>query len=144
MPPDEDDRWREQRTAAAAEHAAAQQRRADDETGRARELLARFAAEATRRGLPVTRLKARGFDGKGSYETDVEGWYLRRNHTLGAGVDGSFYLLSVAGGLRARLRGATLTATDPPLVVGRGGRDGESIPLDELLTLRLAAGDDWD
>jgi hypothetical protein len=60
------------------------------------------------------------------------------------GEDGSFYILSVPGGLRARFTGVTVPPSDPPLVVGAGGRDGESIPLPDLLRLRLDAGDDWE
>jgi hypothetical protein len=43
----------------------------------------------------------------------------------------------------SRLRGVTIAPSEPPLVVGVGGRDGESMPLQQLLDLRLAAGDDW-
>lgn len=40
----------------------------------------------------------------------------------------------------ARLTGVKLQPTDPPLVVGRGGRDGETGDLREFLDWRLAAG----
>jgi hypothetical protein len=33
--------------------------------------------------------------------------------------------------------------TEPRLVIGAGGGDGESLPLRELLDRRLAAGPDW-
>ena len=36
-----------------------------------------------------------------------------------------------------------MTPSDPPLAVGVGARDGESMPLKELLRLRLEAGDEW-
>jgi hypothetical protein len=37
----------------------------------------------------------------------------------------------------------TLKPAEPPLQVGAGGRDGESIALSVLLAMRLDAGDDW-
>lgn len=135
--------WQEQRRAAAADLAGAAARRKAAESAEAARLLADFAAAATERGLRDTEFMARGLDGRGSYKTGVRGWYLRRNKSLGVGLDGAFYVLSVSGGLLARFRGVTLTPTDPPLIVGAGGRDGESIPLPDLLALRLSAGDDW-
>ena len=135
--------WQEQRREAAGELAAAAARRKAAESERASSLLAEFARAARERGLRDTELLARGLDGRGSYRTGVRGWYLRRNKTLGVGLGGEFYVLSVPGGLRARLRGVTLRPSDPPLVIGAGGRDGESIPLPDLLALRLQSGDDW-
>jgi hypothetical protein len=135
--------WQEQRRAAAADLADAAARRRAVESAEASRLIADFAAAAQERGLRDTELVARGMDGRGRYKTGVRGWYLRRNKSLGVGVDGAFYVLSVPGGLRARLRGVTLKPTDPPLVIGAGGRDGESIPLPDLLALRLSAGNDW-
>jgi hypothetical protein len=41
------------------------------------------------------------------------------------------------------VRGVTLRPADPPLQVGAGARDGESIALDVLLTMRLDAGNTW-
>ena len=43
----------------------------------------------------------------------------------------------------ARLRGPRLAPSDPPLVVGLGGRDGESMPLADLLAVRLASDETW-
>ncbi|MBE9937819.1 hypothetical protein G8C60_01520, partial [Cellulosimicrobium cellulans] len=65
------------------------------------------------------------------------GWYLRRNHSVAVGEDGEFYVLSVPGGVRARLRGVAVEPSDPPLVLGKGGRDGESIDLADALALVL-------
>jgi hypothetical protein len=135
--------WQEQRRAAAADLADAAARRKAAESAEAARLIADFAEEARRRGLRDTELLGRGMGGRGTYRTGVRGWYLRRNRTLGVGLDGAFYVLSVPGGLRARLRGVALKPSDPPLVIGAGGRDGESIPLPDLLALRLSAGDDW-
>ena len=52
---------------------------------------------------------------------------------MAVGVDGEFYVMSVQGGVLERLRGTHLDPSDPPLELGRGGRDGESIPLDIAL-----------
>jgi hypothetical protein len=135
--------WREQRRAAAAAQADAMSRRKAAETERARRVVARFVAEARERGIAPQPLVARSFSGRGEYRTGLTGWYVRRNRTLAVGTDGEFYILTVPGGLRQRLTGVTLTPADPPLVVGAGGRDGESVPLDELLRLRLDAGGNW-
>ena len=48
--------------------------------------------------------------------------------------------LTVPGGWKERLRGVTVPATPPPLVVGRGGRDGDSGDLSTFLAWRLAQG----
>jgi hypothetical protein len=135
--------WQEQRRAAAADLADAAARKRAAESAEAARLIGDFAAAAKERGLRDTELVARGLDGRGTYRTGVRGWYLRRNKSLGVGLDGAFYVLSVAGGVRARFRGVTLKPSDPPLIVGAGGKDGESIPLPDLLALRLSARDDW-
>ncbi|MEH1102908.1 hypothetical protein [Micromonospora sp. CPCC 205561] len=133
--------WRERQRRAVRAHAAADERRRAAEQTEAAELVAWFVAEATRRGLPPERLTARGVDGRGSYRTRLRGWYVDRARTRAVDVDGRFHLLTVAGGVRARLFGAEPQPGPPPLVVGAGGRDGESIPLRTLLARRLAAGD---
>ena len=58
-------------------------------------------------------------------------------------TDGVFYVLSTAGGLSARLKGVTVEPGEPMLELGRGARDGESMPLTDALAGRLAAGNDW-
>lgn len=52
--------WRERQRQAVRAHADADARRRAAEQARAAELVAWFVAEATRRGLPATRLVARG------------------------------------------------------------------------------------
>lgn len=140
---DEAEARRRHRLDAAAEHAAAAERARAAETEQARVLVAEFVAEARRRNLPVTTLAARAYDGNGTYRTNRRGWYIKRNRSLGIGEDGAFYVLSVPASLRARFTGATLDPEPPPLVVGKGARDGESMPLAELLRLRLDAGPDF-
>jgi hypothetical protein len=135
--------WQERRRDAAAEHAAALDRRRATETTRAREQVAAFVDAARQRGLRTTRLRARSYNGRSTYRTGLVGWYLKKNGSLGVDTEGRFYVLSAATSLRARVTGATVPASDPPLVVGVGARDGESMPLADLLRLRLEAGDDW-
>lgn len=135
--------WREKRTAAAREQAEALARRAAIEHERARVLLREFVAEATRRGIEPVPLTATSYSGRGRYRTDVRGWYIRRNRSIGVGTDAGFYPLVVQGSVRQRLTGVRLQPADPPLVVGAGGRDGESIALADLLRQRLDAGDDF-
>ncbi|WP_407940404.1 hypothetical protein [Micromonospora auratinigra] len=135
--------WRERQRHAVRAHAEADARQRAAEQAEAAELVARFAAEATRRGLRTERLTVASYDGHGRYRTPLTGWYVDRARSRGVDTDGRFYLLTVPGGLRARLLGARPEPSPPPLVVGRGGRDGESLPLATLLSLRLEAGDDW-
>jgi hypothetical protein len=63
----------------------------------------------------------------------VTGWYLKQNETVAVDVDANFYVLSVQGGLVARFTGTTITPSDPPLVLGLGGRDGESLDMSEAV-----------
>ncbi|MEV4412521.1 hypothetical protein [Catellatospora sp. NPDC049609] len=140
---DEQSDWRARRDHAVAQHAAAERRQRAVETERAMELVRRFAAEAGARGLRTVALTAFAYDGGGRYRTGLRGWYVHRNRTLAVTPDGTYYVLGVPSSLRARLLGAQVPPADPPLIVGRGARDGESMPLETLLRLRLDAGDDW-
>ena len=135
--------WREKRRSAADEHIAAIDRRKAAETAQAAEHVAEFVRAAREHHLATTALRAGSLNGRASYRTQLEGWYIKRNRTLAIGVDGEFYVLSAPGGLTARLTGVVVHPSDPPLIVGAGGRDGESMPIADLLSLRLAAGDDW-
>src|SRR3954469_6119324 len=135
--------WQANRREAAAEHAAAFERSRAAESQQAQQLIARFVDEAREHGLQPGPLKARSRTGGATYRTDITGWYLKRNGSVGVDTEGRFYVLSAPASLRSRFTGVTVTPSDPPLVVGVGGRDGESMPLDELLRLRLEAGDDW-
>jgi hypothetical protein len=129
--------WREERRQAAAEHAAALERRKASETAQARELLADFIATLKERGVEPEPLRAQVVGSNASYRTNLTGWYLRRNRSLAVDVDGNFYILGVQASLKARVAGVHVLPSDPPIVVGQGARDGESMPLAELLRLRL-------
>lgn len=127
---------RAEEAARRAELMAAQSR---GESAKAQEMIDEFVTEAKSRGIRPESLRASLYTGQ-SVKTDKTGWYLRKNHSLAIGDDGSYYVLTVPGGLRERLSGVKLTATPPPLIVGKGGRDGESGDLTEFLKWRLAAG----
>jgi hypothetical protein len=126
-----------------AEQAAAHARRMARETEQAQGLLAAFVRDAVAKGLSTVELRARSYDGHSTYATGLVGWYLPRDRSLAVDTGGRFYVLNTPGGLRARLRGVTVEPSDPPLAVGRGARDGESMSLAELLERRLATGDTW-
>ncbi len=133
----ETDDWRAQRTEAAAAHEHELTRRRARESAAAHRLLVEFVEEAGRRGIAPVPLRARSYGGRYRYRTTTSGWYLRRNESVAVGTDGAFYVLGVPASLRALFTGVTLAPSDPPLVLGKGGRDGESIDLPDALTLVL-------
>ncbi len=102
-----------------------------------------FAREAQARGITAAPLLARAGDRKPTYRTGLTGWYLARDGSLGVTTDGDYYHLAAPRSLNARLFGVHLEPVPPPLQVGAGGRDGESVALDVLLAMRLEAGNDW-
>jgi hypothetical protein len=119
-----------------AKLAAAQER---GESIQAQKLINEFLAAAKAKGIAPHPLRATLYSGQ-SVKTDKIGWYLRKNHSVAIGDDGRYYVLIVPGGLRERLSGAKLQPTPPPLVVGRGGKDGETGDLAKFLQLRLEPG----
>ena len=127
---------RAEEAARRVELAAAQER---GESLQAQKLIDAFIVEARARGIASEPLRATLLTGQ-SVKTDQVGWYLRKNRSLAIGEDGNYYVLTVPGGLRERLSGARLQPTPPPLIVGKGGRDGESGSLSDFLRWRLEAG----
>jgi hypothetical protein len=127
---------RAEEAARRAELAAAHEA---EESRQAQLLIDAFVAQARARGIATEPLRASLYDGHG-VKTDKNGWYLRKNKSVAVGDDGAYYVLTVPGGLRERLRGVRLQPSPPPLEVGRGGRDGETGPLTDFLAKRLAAG----
>jgi len=127
---------RAEEAARRAELAAAQDRA---ESLQAQKLIDGFVAAANAKGMAPAPLRATLYTGQ-SVKTDKLGWYLRKNESLAIGEDGSYYVLTVPGGFRERLSGVKLKPTPPPLIVGKGGRDGESGDLADFLKWRLAAG----
>lgn len=95
--------------------------------------------DAKAKGIRPHPLRATLYGGR-SVKTDKLGWYIRKNQSVAIGEDGTYYVLTVPGGLRERFSGVKLTPSPPPLVVGRGGKDGESSELTDLLRWRLEEG----
>jgi hypothetical protein len=129
--------WREERRQAAAVHAAALERRKASETAQARAQLAEFVRKMKAQGVEPRPLRAPVVGSGVSYRTDITGWYLRRNRSLGADTDGNYYILGTPASLKARLFGLRILPSDPPLTVGLGARDGESMSLEQLLRRRV-------
>ena len=113
---------------------AANQGRA--ESVKAQALIDQFLIDAAAAGMTPEPLRAMLFDGP-SVKTDKTGWYIRKNRSVAVGADGSYYVLTVPGGLKERLRGVRLQASPPPLEIGKGGRDGESGPMADFLRWTL-------
>jgi hypothetical protein len=135
---DDDTRWRDSRRDAVEAHAAALDRQRAREIAEAQALIDDFVRELRERAVAPEQLRARVPDRRLTYRTPHVGWYIRRNRSLAIGARGEFYILDVPASLRSRLFGADVRPSDPPLTVGRGARDGESIGLADLLRQRLS------
>ncbi len=133
-------RWRERRREAAGAHAEALAARQRAESARARALIGEFLADVRGGGPTPVPLHVRSYDGRARYRTPLQGWYLRRDETVGVDTDGAFYVLTAPSSLVARFRGVRPAPQDPPLVIGAGGKDGESIDMADALR-RVLAGE---
>ena len=132
--------WREERRRAVEAHGRAQQEAQAARAAQARRLISDFLRAAAERGVAPTALTAPAHRGRLRYRTRLRGWYLDAGRSLAVDTDGEFYVLGVPNSIKARLAGADPTPQPPPLVIGEGGRDGESIPLKDLLQRRLDEG----
>ncbi|MEZ0448963.1 hypothetical protein [Cellulomonas sp. ICMP 17802] len=126
-------RWREERRAAAAAHGELLAERQRAESARAQELIDAFLIRVARLGPQPVELSARSYDGRARYRTPLTGWYLRRDETVAIDTTGKFYVLTTPPSLAARFRGVTPEPSAPPLVIGAGGKDGESLDMSEAL-----------
>ena len=95
-----------------------------------------FVATAKSRGLTPEPLRAQLMDGT-RVKSDQVGWYLNKGRTLAIAPDGRFFQLLTTGGRLARFTGVKLSPSPPPLVIGRGGRDGETGDLKDFLARAL-------
>lgn len=116
-------------------HRLAAERAAQAEARATAPMVAAFAEAMRAAGIEPTRLRAMPYSGKGTLRTDVDGWYVRRDRRNAVGVDGRWYVLVAAPSLRGRLVGIHVDPSDAPMQVGAGGRDGDSVALDVLLTV---------
>jgi len=123
--------------------AEAMARAREAESAKARILVEQFARDAVAAGVSPEPLTARAYNGSRRYRTQLTGWYLKRDRSIGISTDGVFYVMSTGGSLKERFTGVTLQPGEPLLEIGRGARDGESMPLTDALAGRLAAGNDW-
>ncbi|MFV0287354.1 MAG: hypothetical protein ACK5IM_13380, partial [Demequina sp.] len=128
---------RDEDTARRLAQADALERRRLAEVAQAATLVRQFRDDAVSAGITPTRLTARTYDGKARYRTALEGWYLKHDRSVAVGTDGEFYVLSVPASLRGRIAGASVPPAEPPLELGKGGRDGESMPMRQALDQRL-------
>jgi len=95
------------------------------ESARAQRLIDEFIARVTPLNLPTEPLQAKLLSGP-TVRTDQSGWYLRNDRSVAIGPNGEYYVLVVPGGWAERFRGVRLKPSPPPLIVAKGGRDGES------------------
>lgn len=129
--------WSDQKSENVRLQAKRQEERLAAQSAQAREYLRRFIQAARANNLPSEPLVAQGYGGKGSAKTGLNGWYLKTNRTMAVCENGDFYLLIADLSWKDRLKGYTPKPTDPPLVLGAGGRDGESIDLTDALSKLL-------
>lgn len=102
----------------------------------ARALVQKFVAQASERGLRTEPLRAMLMDGR-RVATGLHGWYLNKARSVAITPEGDFYSLLTTGSWLSRFTGVTLAPSDPPLVIGRGGRDGETGDLKDFLAAAL-------
>lgn len=133
--------WTAQRREAARVHEERLVARQAQESNAAGALLRTFAAAAATAGLAPEPLRVTGYGDRGTARSQVTGWYLRLDRKAGVGTDGQFYVLTAPLGALDRLRGVRLAPSPAVLVLGAGGKDGDSIDLRDALT-RLLPG--WD
>lgn len=99
--------------------------------------LAQFVAAAKAAGLPAEELVVRKPGTSRFARTELRGWYLKADRSMAVSEDGAFYLLTAPLTITERFRGFNPKPSPPPLILGKGGRDGESIDLVEALDQRL-------
>lgn len=95
-----------------------------------------FVATARERGIAPEPLVATQLDGR-RVRTDKVGWYVNNKKSVAVGESGEWFVLAVPSSTWGRLRGVKLEPSLPELVVGRGGRDGESGDLADFLQRML-------
>ncbi|MCW3159260.1 hypothetical protein [Micropruina sonneratiae] len=110
------------------------------EAAAAQTLINEFIAATAERGLQPEPLKAVLMDGS-RVKSDQVGWYLNKARTMAITPEGRFVQLLTTGGRLSRFTGVKLSPSQPPLVIGRGGRDGETGDLKDFLARAL---DDYD
>lgn len=124
--------WAEQRRRNAQMQASRLAERKAQEHRAARALIQTFVGAAKSAQLPTTELFVTDPKGRRG-KTGLEGWYLKADKSAAISPDGDFFLLEHEISFLDRFRVLTVEASEPPLILGAGGRDGESIDLSEAL-----------
>ena len=132
-----EENWAEQRRKNAALQAERLRERDAAESAQAAEYLKKFVAAARREGIEPEPLLVKAKDGKHRAKTPLNGWYLKADQSVAVDEKGDFYILIGPLTLRERLTGVKPTSSAPPLILGKGGRDGEQIDLTESLSARI-------
>lgn len=129
-----DESWSEQRRKNAEIKARQLEEAQRAESRVAAGYLQQFVRAANAEGVPPVRLETRSGDGRKTAKTNLEGWYVKADKSMAVDRDGNFYLLTSPVSLKDRLVGTHPKSSEPPLILGKGGRDGEQIDLVEALT----------
>ncbi|PWD52192.1 hypothetical protein C8046_17645 [Serinibacter arcticus] len=124
--------WAEGRREAALELERRLNERKAAESARAQAMIDAFLATAANEAVAPEPLAVQGYRG-GRARTTLTGWYLKKDRSVALGTDGGFYVLRADLSLRERLRGYTPLPVPPPLIVGEGGGDGETIDMSAAL-----------
>lgn len=95
-------------------------------------LLDGFVARMLAAGAAPEPLQAALLNGT-RVKTDLTGWYLNRSQSLAVTPDGTYYQLTTPGSALARWRGVKPKPSAPTMLIGYGGRDGETGDLSEFL-----------
>ena len=125
--------WVAQRTEAARVQQGRLQARKNAEHEKAEAIIAQQWPIIRQRGPAPVKLEVQGYGGVGRARTNLTGWYLRKNRTVALGTDGKFYVLIAPLSTMDRIRGLKPQPTRPPLIIGEGGKDGETIDLKDAL-----------
>jgi len=131
--------WAERRRANAKLQAERLTARKAAESAQASEYLKQFAVAAKKNGLapiPLVAINSKG----ATAATGLVGWYLRADKSAGFDTHGNYYFLQRDLSFIDRLRGVSINKSDPPLILGAGGRDGETMDLTARLSELLP---DW-
>ncbi len=128
-----DSDWAAHRTEAARIQHERLRARQDAEHQRAEALLEQFMNAIARKPVPAQPLRVRGYGGNFSARTNLHGWYLRIDRTAGVSTQGDFYILTAPLSVLDRVRGVHPEPSRPPMVLGAGGKDGDSIDLVDAL-----------